>query len=126
MDYYIDGTIDSIKIATSANTIEFSLLPSSEFLKTVAEGGKMAVFIGRDDTKGKDDSLPAILVKTTKNENGKEKLDFEVSGVDSAFKCLLLEAKNNRNTIRVFTQATGENPEKQKITFPAPATITIL
>ena len=126
MDYYIDGNIDSIKIATApintpvaetakpkaaskkpdrkdAETLEFSLLPSSDFLKPVAEGKdvkKKALFI----KSGKP--AMAHLRDVTKNESGKDIVWFSVEAQnDSSLKCLLLEAKNNRNDVRVFVSS---------------------
>ena len=44
--YYIEGTIDSIEIAIGEEkAVRFTLLLSAEFLKTVAEGEKKALFI---------------------------------------------------------------------------------
>lgn len=98
MDYYIDGTIDSIEIAIGEeNAVRFTLLPSAEFLKTVAEGEKKALFI---EKSGKT----ALISETTKNEKEKEVLKFEISNADCSLKCLLLEAKNNRNALRVSTR----------------------
>lgn len=95
MDYYIDGTIDSIEIAMDENQpLHFLLIPSSEFLKTMVDGSKKALFIAK-----KYDS--ALLEGVVKNEKEKEALKFEISNADCSLKCLLLEAKNNRNTVRV-------------------------
>lgn len=98
MDYYIDGTIDSIEIAMDNNQpLRFLLIPSTEFLKTMADGTKKALFVGK-----KFDS--ALLEEVVKNEKEKEVLKFEISSADCSLKCLLLEAKNNRNTVRVSTR----------------------
>ena len=125
MSYYIDGTIESIEITTAEKQpLQFSVIPSSDCLKTVAEGEIKALFIMNADKM--KESWPAILEKVSKNESGKEKLDFTTNCVDSALKCLLLEAKNNRNTVRVFANATGGTPEDLKIDFGASVSITIL
>ena len=117
MNYYIDGTIDSIKIGTGAASIEFSLLPSSEFLKTVAEGKKKALFIS-------EHADSAYLQKVEKNESDKEVCNFKLSqNRDSSRKCLLLEAKNNRNTIRVFVK---EKADKTGIDLPDATTLQIM
>lgn len=96
MSYYIDGTIDSIEIAIGEEkAVRFTLLPSTEFLKTVAKGEKKALLI---EKSGKT----ALISEPTENEKEKEILKFEISNADCSLKCLLLEAKNNRNNIRVF------------------------
>lgn len=124
MSYYIDGTIDSIELAIGGNPpLKFSLLPSAEFLKTVAGGKKRALFIGNGNTT--EEALPAILAKVSQNENGKEKLDFTMEDKDLALKCLLLEAKKNRNTIRVFVQSTGRKSKKAEPVFPKPISIAL-
>ena len=129
MDYYIDGTIDSIEIAIGGNKpLRFSLIPSAEFVKTVAEGKKRAIFVedvGKDKEK---DPHGAVLKKAETNESGKDILHFDVSQKKDAVKCLLLAAKNNRNTIRVFVQSTAEKDNSNKciINFTDAVRISIL
>lgn len=111
MQFYIDGTIDAITIVIDKEdkTLAFSLQPSSDFLKIVAEGDnaeteikKKALFIEREAP-----SL-AHLRDVTKNESDKDIVIFTIeSKDDSSLKCLLLEAKNNRNVVRVFVNSTG-------------------
>ena len=111
MQFYIDGTIDAITIVIDKEdkTLAFSLQPSSNFMKTVAEGDnlktevkKKALFI-----KNETPSL-AHLRDVAKNESGKDIVFFTIeSKDDSSLKCLLLEAKNNRNVVRVFVNSTG-------------------
>ena len=102
MNYYIDGTIDSIDIAIGEEkAVRFTLLLSAEFLKTVAEGEKKALFV---EKSGKT----AVFSEPAKNENEKEILNFEIANADSALKCLLLEAKNNRNTVRVVVASRAK------------------
>lgn len=107
--YYIEGTIDAIEIAMdNKQPLHFLLNPSTEFLKTVGDGTKKALFIGE-----KYDS--ALLEGVVKNEKGTEALKFEISSADCT---LLLEAKNNRNTVRVSV--------KSKSKLKTPSSITIL
>lgn len=127
--YYIDGTIDSIELAIGGNPpLKFSLLPSEEFLKTVAEGKKRALFVEDVATDKEKDSSGAVLKKAEVNESGKDILNFSVSKSKDTVKCLLLEAKNNRNTIRVFVQSTTEKDHQKKsaINFTEPVRIAIL
>ena len=118
MDYYIDGTIDSIELSTDGNA-HFTRLPSAEFLKTMAEGKKKALFIEKDNTSF------ALLIDIEKNDNGKEIRKFVMPKTCTIFKGLLLEAKNNRNTVRVFVQSL-EKDGKSGINFDKPVSITIL
>ena len=130
--YYIDGTIDLIGISSDNKTVRFSLLPSSEFLKTIAQGEKRALFIRNDDGASKQDDdkdtkpILALLAKVFKNEAGKEVLNFTMANSDCSLKCLLLEAKNNRNTIRVFAQSHGKSLTNLGIAFSAPVSIAVL
>lgn len=114
MHYYIDGTIDSITIGTGAASIEFSFLPSSDFLKTVADGinvKKKALFI-----KSETPDM-AYLRDVTKNESERDIIKFSIEAeTDSSLNCLLLEAKNNRNTVRVFI---GRPPSDKASEEPA-------
>ena len=150
MDYYIDGTIDSIELSTEDNLpLHFTLLPSPEFLKTVAEGKKKALFIGThelplpstqteedemvrakqtDEQRKMDRQKPiqALLVDVVKNESGKEILKFEMPKTCTIFRGLLLDAKNNRNTIRVFTKSKTVVHEELIIDFDSSVSITIL
>ena len=97
MQFYIDGTIDAITIVIDKEdkTLAFSLQPSSNFMKTVAEGDnlktevkKKALFI-----KNETPSL-AHLRDVAKNESGKDIVFFTIeSKDDSSLKCLLLEKK---------------------------------
>lgn len=107
MSYYIDGTIDSIEIGEE-KAVRFTLLPSTEFLKTVAEGEKKALLI---EKSGKT----ALISDPTKNENEKEVLKFKISNTDCSLKCLLLEAKNSRNTIRVFVASKAKLSQPSSI-----------
>ena len=142
MSYYIDGTIDSIELAMDGNA-HFTLLPSAEFLKTVAEGKKKAFFIkesktvptqGEGSDKQTDEQqkldeqqpIPALLVNVSKNESGKEICKFIMPKTCTIFRGLLLEAKNNRNTVRVFAQSKGAKSEDSRIDFDSPVSITIL
>ena len=117
MDYYIDGTIDSIKIGTGTGPISFSLIPSPEFLKTVCENKKKALFIS-------EQADSAYLQKVEKNESNKDICNFTLSqNRDSSRTCLLLEAKNNRNTIRVFVQ---EKADKTGVDLPKATAVQIM
>lgn len=117
MAYYIDGTIDSIKIGTGAASIEFSLLPSSEFLKTMAEGKKKALFINKQADS-------AYLENVDKNESEKDIVRFSIAAQkDSSLKCLLLETKNSRNIVRVFVE---EKADKTGVDLPTAATLQIM
>lgn len=142
MDYYIDGTIDSIELAMDGNA-HFTLLPSAEFLKTMAEGKKKALFIEKSKTvptqgEGSDKQtdeqqkldekqpIPALLVNVSKNESGKEILKFIMPKTCTIFRWLLLEAKNNRSTVRVLAKSKGVLPSELRIDFDSPVSITIL
>lgn len=142
MGYYIDGTIDSIDLAMDSDE-HFTLLPSAEFLKTMAEGKKKALFIGEskpvpiqgevsgkqaDEQQKLDEQqpIPALLVNVSKNEGGNEILSFKMPKTCTIFRGLLLEAKNNRNTVRVFAQSKGAKSEDSRIDFDSPVSITIL
>lgn len=128
MSYYIDGTIDSIELAIGGNPpLKFSLLPSEEFLKTVAEGKKRALFV-EDVATDKEIDLSGAVLKKAEVKRGKDILNFSVSKSKDTVKCLLLEAKNNRNTIRVFVQSTTEkdHQKKSEINFTEPVRIAIL
>lgn len=120
MSYYIDGTIDSIELGMDGNA-HFTLLPSAEFLKTVAEGKKKALFIGESKpipkqcegeskpvpTQGEESNkqtaeeqmldeqqpISALLVNVSKNESGKEICKFIMPKTCTIFRGLLLEAK---------------------------------
>ena len=130
--YYIDGTVDSIEIAMNDNLhLHFTLLPSSEFLKTVEEGKQMAMFIGQTkqtDEKKKEVKSPirALLVDMVKNANGKGTLRFLMPRKCAIFPGLLLEAKNNRNIIRVLAKSNEQMSEELCIDFEEPVSITIL
>lgn len=127
--FYIDGTIDTIELMTGRNTLKFSLLPSADFLKTVAEGEKKALFIRKDGSSLKADApkaMLALLENVSRNEHEKEVLVFDIENKDSSLKCLLLEAKNNRNTVRVVAQSTGKALDDLHIAFSAPVSIAIL
>lgn len=120
MDYYIDGTIDSIELTIGEeNAAHFTLLPSAEFLKTVAEGKRKVLFVGKSEQS-------ALLLEPKKIENEKEVIKFEIANADSALKCLLLEAKNNRNAIRVFIQSTKMKREGSRGDFYISVSIVIL
>ena len=109
--YYIEGTIDSIKIEIGkAESVCFTLHPSAEFLKTVAEGAKKALFV---EKSGKT----ALIAEFSENGNEKGKRDFKLGSADSAIKCLLLEAKNNRNTVRVVVESRAKLCEPVSITI---------
>lgn len=110
--YYIEGTIDAIELTVgNSKTLHFTLLPSPEFLKTVLNEAKKVLFI---DKSGET----ALFADAKKNDNEKEVFGFAYANADCSFKCLLLEAKNNRNTVRVFV--------KSKATLTTPSSITIL
>lgn len=149
MDYYIDGTINSIELAMEGDlALHFTLLPSPEFLKTVAEGKKKALFIGTrelhqpskqneedkmlrakqtDEQKNdKQEPMQALLVNVAKNESGKEILRFEMPKTCIIFRGMLLEAKNSRNAVRVLAKSKGVVPEELRIDFDKPVSITIL
>jgi len=141
--YYIDGTVDSIEITLNEkHHLHFTLLPSSEFLKTVGEGRQKALFIGTiepatkqtDEVKTKQpdgqtkvqNPIRALLVDMVKNANGKETLRFLMPQMCAIFRRLLLEAKNNRNIIRVLAKSKEQMSEQLCIDFDAPVSITIL
>ena len=110
--YYIEGTIDAIELTVgNEKTLQFTLLPSTEFLQTMKDGAKKALFI---DKSGK----LAQFAETMKNAHEKDVREFNSQNADCSLKCLLLEAKNNRNTVRVFA--------KSKATLTTPSSITIL
>ena len=137
--YYIDGTVDSIEIAMNDNLhLHFTLLPSSEFLKTVEEGKQKALFIGQTEeekkakqpdekkTKEVDNPIQALLVDMVENASGRGTLRFLLPPMNAIFCGLLLEAKNNRNIIRVLAKSKEQMPEGLSIDFDAPVSITIL
>lgn len=133
MDYYIDGIIDSIEVASCNNSrLYFSLIPSSEYMKTVVENdsktGKqitriLAVFIKKDGSRS------ALLEVLDKNQNAKDCLRFLMPSMCLLFRLLLLEAKNNRNTVRatVKTKTDSEKSgENLRVDFTQAVDITIL
>lgn len=108
--YYIEGTIDAIDVFNGK--LRFSLLPSSGHLLSRDDGDKKALFI--------DGNLHnAILIDHDKNVNGKEVVWFSF---DKELRDVLLSAKNNRNTIRVWCP----NPEKTELATnePTPPCVT--
>lgn len=120
MEYYIEGTIDSIELTIGEEkAVHFTILPSAEFLKTISKGEKKALFIEKSEQS-------ALLLKPQKNENEKEVINFTIANEDSALKCLLLEAKNNRNVVRVFAQSKKAKGGGARIDFDVPVSITIL
>lgn len=135
MMFYIDGQIDTIKIVTGSDgNIQFSILPSSEFLKTVTETKNGAVEIKKKALfiKGEEPDF-AYLRNVAQSESEKDIVWFSIAGHDdSSLKCLLLEAKNNRNTVRVLvaendvTRETGEEKPKQAIDILTASAIQIL
>ena len=90
--YYVEGTIDAIDIFNGK--LRFSLLPSSGHLISRDNGDKKALFIDID-------SSIATLVDLEKNVSGKEVVWFS-EGED--LRDVLLMAKSNRNTIRVWCE----------------------
>lgn len=62
----------------------------------------------------------------TLNKHEKEVLFFDIANTDSSLKCLLLEAKNNRNTVRVVAQSNGKSLADLRIAFSSPINIAVL
>ena len=103
--YYIEGTIDAIDIF--GNALRFSLLPSSGHLLSRDNGDKKVLFVDSD-------SYNATIVDPEKNVSGKEVVWFSKGEKQ---RDVLLTAKNNRNTVRVWC----ENLEMVSfIEFPIP------
>lgn len=92
--YYIEGTIDAIDVFGSS--IRFSLLPSNAHLMSRDEGKKTVLFVGCSTTD-------AITTEPKKNATGKEIVWFSA---DENLLSILLSAKTNRNTIRVWFEPT--------------------
>lgn len=133
MDYYIDGTIGSIEVALGNNSVlHFSLIPASEHIKTVIECNCKT---GKQETKskalfiGKEGSRTALLEALDKDQNAKDCLRFIMPNMSSLFRLLLLEAKNNRNTVRVTAKTnnvSGKPEEELRVDFDQAVDITIL
>lgn len=108
--HYIEGTIDAIDIFNGK--LRFSLLPSSGHFMSRDDGDKKALFINSDSSN-------ATIVDPEKNVSGKEVVWFSI-GDD--LRDVLLTAKNNRNTIRVWC-AEPEKTERAT-NEPTPPCVT--
>ena len=122
--YYTEGTIDAIELHDDC--FYFSISPSSAFLIDIDGDRKMALFIedkcnimtcdiiavGKNSPKEMT-SRKAKLTEPTKNRVGKEVLWFhwsDLSGIHSCnFSRILVDAKNNRNAVRVCTNIPNAN-----------------
>lgn len=119
-DLFIDGTIGTITVdawppdgggingvrGDVQIPIRFSLIPMPDFVGALDGGGQL-LFV-KDDS-GKRFPVSERLVKT---ENGKQVLFFDFDDEPGyMFKCFLLEAKNNHNTVRVFVDDAEESPD---------------
>lgn len=100
--FYIEGTIDSLEFEIRHFKLNrFSLVPSSEFMITLPDGTKKALFV---DSFGKNDCerTVASLTKAETKGTGKDVVYFEMHSLSSQVLIdILVQAKYNSSKIGV-------------------------
>jgi hypothetical protein len=105
MTFYTQGTIDEISLN---GVLSFSLLPASEFLIHL-ENGKKILFI-----ENTDNPTNARLLSCGTDNTEKEVVWFSVATDQTNLysSALLLEAKNNRNIVKIAVEFGNNSKDK--------------